>query len=154
MIVNTWTAEEINALKLYHADGFSFSQISARIIGRTRDSCISKARKLRLDRRSEGGPRKTVLSCSGTVNLPDKRPPRQKPKESTYLHVDIESRADGCCFPTQSDGKNHLFCGLPVKKTRPDGLWNYCDFHKEKMFQPSNHPRSVREAHRISGAHT
>jgi hypothetical protein len=134
-----WTPAEDAQLRALHDEGKSFTQM-AKAIGRTKGSCISRSRKLKLPSRTDlhikrMSQRTTKIrkARSVPVRVITHRKSERKPPMYFRVVTAPDSKPvslmerTGCCYPTTKDGP-HLFCNAPING--PD----YCEFHLNIMY--------------------
>src|SRR4029077_11019389 len=79
MPVLSWNAAETEQLTNLFHEGLSFSRIAKAIGGKTKNSCISKSKRIGLPHRGQ-----IIAACERTPREPVKRSPRPRPKILVY----------------------------------------------------------------------
>lgn len=120
-MTNSWTEYEDNILRLRMSENVAYSAIGDEI-GRTKNSCISRARTLGIAGTGRRIPR--TRESVFFYDLP--KPPRV---EGTGFRL-IELAPGQCRYPIGSDEDGHLFCGKQTERI------SYCDEHHELCWVP------------------
>lgn len=152
-----WTEERVEYLKKLWADGYSCSQISARMAGTTRNSIIGKVNRLGLAsrstvfrtpetkkrRRSLNHPKWAWGKPKSLVPIPtEPLPPRHETDIPRVSFADLEeSQCKFICTEEPRGPFEKQFCGEP----RIEGL-PYCTVHSQRCYGPPQPPRAPRPA--------
>lgn len=144
--MTAFTPDEDETLYKLFADGKSFSEIG-KAMGRTKNSVISRSRKLKLGSRGDLHTQR-MASRSAKMRKYNAAPkPKQKhfslkrttPRErKPPMFLRVVTAPDskpvplvdrtGCCYPTTPHGP-HLFCNEPTQGR------DYCEFHHSVMYK-------------------
>lgn len=130
--MSEWTADQLDRLKICCGERMTYTAM-ARITGKSRNSCIGKARRMKItngrlttDPRSSGPP--PPMPKFKSEPLPKPEPTAMPEPES--LRIPIENIRDGLCRWITSDTTwPALMCGHEVK---PGSV--YCSHHSTRAY--------------------
>lgn len=126
--MTVWTAEGIARLTLLWGEGKSAGQIGA-LMDISRNSVISKARRLRLASRTQN---QTKKDRAKPVEDQRRGAPIPAPHARAGGRLFAELKPKECLFSvTDHDCVEHRFCGAPVDPGSP-----YCADHRKVCFVP------------------
>jgi hypothetical protein len=134
MPVLSWNQTETEQLTILFHEGLSFSRIAREIGTKTKNSVISKSKRIGLPHRGH------VIACARTPQEPVKHAPVLKPAPPVtsvdsrdYSCTIHELRDRSCRFPLWDEAcDEHLYCGRPTARLsegRP-----YCAAHAKMTF--------------------
>lgn len=132
-----WTPAEDETLRALYEQGRSFTEI-ARAVNRTKNSTISRSRRLKLPSRGVEHTRRMASRSAKLRKAKTPLRPVSKPKERKapmFLRVVSVPASKpvgliertGCCYPTTAEGP-HLFCNEPTNGS------DYCEFHHRVIY--------------------
>lgn len=141
-----WGEEEDKILRDMYAQGFSFGKISEKLIGRSRNSTISRADRIGLPKRDGGRPRKQVHHAK-TIRRKspfhfgpavDAAPPLaftpKAAKVEPLMIAFADLGADQCRF-AYGEEQPYFFCGHSQKEGS-----SYCEKHHRLCHNPAPQP--------------
>ena len=125
-----WTPAEDEHLQALYRNGASFAEM-ARIVGRTKNSCISRSRRLKFPPRTK--PRLEQIRATKALHRPKPKSDKRRPPMFLRIVTAPDSKPvglierTGCCYPTTKEGP-HLFCNANTNGS------DYCEFHLQVMY--------------------
>lgn len=137
-----WTPAEDAQLRALYDEGKSFTEMG-KALKRTKNSCISRSRRLKFPPRgdlhiSRMAKRSVGMRKRNGAHKPLRIITHRKTERRPPMYLRVVSAPEsrpvplmertGCCYPTTDEGP-HLFCNVPTNGT------DYCEFHRRLMYR-------------------